>query len=325
MLATQLNRLQHIIPAGRPVVYFDYAVYGNVGDLLIHKASDHFFEHNRNRVLDAYNLQNYHKALSKRLPQDALIVFQGGGNLGDLYPRHDRLRLDVLRAFPDHQAAILPQTAYCEDQRSAHDTVQDYRRFDNLTICLRDRRSHDMFTNSGSKQAELLPDMAHVLDGSAFVTDACNGVSPLPGSELHFMRQPWRPEKDTSGTTCPFDVDAIEVWNWPEYLSEREKSRIKFARKLHRWDGKRVHSRLPWRVWQRSRDAILTRALHFFAGHERIHTNRLHGGIFGLLCDRDVVFYDTGYGKLAGYYETWLDNERRATFAGAAQSALAAV
>ncbi|MGB7756991.1 MAG: polysaccharide pyruvyl transferase family protein [Salinisphaera sp.] len=324
MLATQLDRLKQIIPAGRPVVYFDYAVYGNVGDLLIHKASDHFFQLNRNRILDAYNLQNYAKALNKRLPREAIIVFQGGGNLGDLYPRHDRLRFDVLRAFPDHRAVILPQTAYYENKRSARDTVQAYCGFENLTVCLRDRRSLDLFLEAGAERIELLPDMAHVLDGSAFVAAACNGARPVPHGDLNFMRQPWRIE-DAQDEVCPFDLPTIEVWNWPEYLTEREKRRIRFARKLHRWDGKRVHSSLPWRLWRRSRDLILSRAVHFFAGHERIHTNRLHGGIFGLLCDRDIVFYDTGYGKLAGYYETWLSDDQRADFAGAVRRAEAVV
>lgn len=316
MLHDQLELLRKIIPPGRPVVYLDYAVYSNVGDLLIHKASDYFFAINGNRVIDAYNLQNYTQALEKEFPADAIIVFQGGGNLGDLYPRHDRLRLDVLSAFPKHRAVVLPQTAYYEQTGSAEKITRDYGQFDRLTICLRDRRSFDLFEAAHTSSIELVPDMAHLLGESAFVAQAIEPKRNTSDEALYFMRQPWRIEEIDWAKT-PFDATDITVWNWPEYLNAHEQRRIKFARKLHRWDGKRVHSRVPWWAWQRSRDAILNRALRFFAGQKYVHTNRLHGGLFGLLCGCEIVFYDTGYGKLTGYYETWLNDEPKASFAGA--------
>lgn len=318
MFADDLEKLKTHIPTGRPVVYFDYAVYGNVGDMLIHKATEYFFELNDNRVLDAFNLQNYERGLDKSFPLNTVVVFQGGGNFGDLFPRHDQLRLAVLERFRQHQAVVLPQTVYFENDQSCRDTMAAYNAHDRLTLCLRDTRSYDAISGRARVRTDLLPDMAHMLAGSDWVKSACADAANADPGELYFMREPWRIE-ETDGADNRFDVRAIDVWNWPQYLTEREKQQIALARRLHRWDRKYFHSRLPLGFWRTRRDAILERALAFFAAHETIHTNRLHGGLFGLLCNKPVVLYDTGYGKLKGYYSTWFTDEPRVRFAGAVQ------
>ncbi|WP_348760962.1 polysaccharide pyruvyl transferase family protein [uncultured Salinisphaera sp.] len=309
-----LSRLPEFLPPGRPVVYFDYAVYSNVGDLLIHKATEAFFSANGNRVIDAFSLQNYGKALKRRFAKDAILVFQGGGNLGDLFPRHDRLRLDVLNAFPSHAAVVLPQTAYYSDHAQASAILSAYADHPRLEILLRDTRSLDLVTPHLPGRAHLMPDMAHVLQNDAFVHAAWRNV--VPRGDLDFMREPWTPDAGAGRPTRVGERD-IRVWNWPEYLLAEEWRWIEAAKKRHRRDARRWHTRGPLRYWRPRRDRILTRALAYFAAYECIHTNRLHGSLIGLLCNRRVVMYDTAYGKLAGYYHTWLADDNAVTFGGA--------
>tara|TARA_B100002052_G_scaffold252261_1_gene240761 strand:+ start:6269 stop:7246 length:978 start_codon:yes stop_codon:yes gene_type:complete len=313
-LKSFLSRLPEFLPPGRPVVYFDYAVYSNVGDLLIHKATEAFFSANGNRVIDAFSLQNYGKALKRRFAKDAILVFQGGGNLGDLFPRHDRLRLDVLNAFPSHAAVVLPQTAYYSDHAQASAILSAYADHPRLEILLRDTRSLDLVTPHLPGRAHLMPDMAHVLQNDAFVHAAWRNV--VPRGDLDFMREPWTPDAGAGRPTRVGERD-IRVWNWPEYLLAEEWRWIEAAKKRHRRDARRWHTRGPLRYWRPRRDRILTRALAYFAAYECIHTNRLHGSLIGLLCNRRVVMYDTAYGKLAGYYHTWLADDNAVTFGGA--------
>lgn len=313
----RFDALRTAIPAGRPVVYFDYAVYGNVGDLLIHKASDVFLAANDNRIIDAFDLQNHGQALRRVFPRDAVLVFQGGGNMGDLFPRHDRLRLDILAAFPNHRAVIMPQTAYYRDATIRRAALAGYAAHPDLHVMLRDQRSVSDLGPALPGPVTLMPDMAHRLAGDAFIERACAGILP-ERARLDFMREPWQGDPEQAQS---LDVAGIEVWNWPEYLNPKELRWIRRSRRMHRHDARRWHTAWPRRIWRRRRDRILERALAFFAGHHSIHTNRLHGSLMGLLCDREVVMYDTSYGKLSHYYQTWLHDDVRVRFGGALSGA----
>lgn len=44
-----------------------------------------------------------------------------------------------------------------------------------------------------------------------------------------------------------------------------------------------------------------------------IYTTRLHIGILGLLLGKQVFFLDNSYGKLSGFYNSWLKNIKNAS------------
>ena len=96
------------------------------------------------------------------------------------------------------------------------------------------------------------------------------------------------------------------MWDWPRFLSVRERVDIRLWRLIHFTDGLLAHALKPHEAWRTRRNRIIRRAAAFFSQHESIITNRLHGTLLALICNRPVTIGDTGYGKLTAYYDSWL-------------------
>ena len=303
LLKSRLSALKRLVPEGAPVVHFDYAVYHNVGDILISCATEAFFRDNGNRISDSYCIQNYRKALSKQFSPDTVFVFQGGGNFGDVHKAHQRLREDVMRAHPAQQAVIFPQTVFFKDPKSLESTAALFARFENLTICGRDQISVAMLQQHFHNNIEALPDIAHYLDGAI----AQHGQTP-PAGTLYFVRQ------DHPGFANA-DIDAIagapqdSLLDWPGFLSAHDWRMMKAGHYLHRLDEKTLHTPLPLALWRAWRTGLVIRAFRLFQEHEEVVTNRLHGLILAMLCAKPVRAFETGHGKLTTYYQSWLRDD----------------
>lgn len=304
-LVERLEALRAFVPPGAPVVLFDHAVYPNVGDLLITKATEEFLKGGGNRIIDAYSVDNYAIAMRRRFPEDAIFVFQGGGNFGDLYPHHDRQRLEVMGSDPKRRAVVMPQTIYFRNPDKLRRIAEAYGRFPNLTIVGRDTTSHALLERYFTNPVGLAPDIAHVLTGR-FPT------AIRKREHLYFIR---RDESRYSVTGLSI-LDGIpeDAMDWPDFLTTSEYYTIraaKFALRAEKnigrhWPG--AHT--AWTAW---RDRLLARAARTFAESDCVVTNRLHGTIFGLICGKPVEIIDTGYGKLSSYYESWLESHDAVT------------
>jgi Polysaccharide pyruvyl transferase len=56
------------------------------------------------------------RVLRAKLGRDDPILIHGGGNLGDLWPRHQQLREQVIRDFPNRPILQLPQSIHFGDR-----------------------------------------------------------------------------------------------------------------------------------------------------------------------------------------------------------------
>ena len=95
----------------RPYALLDYPAYANVGDNAIWLGTLEALRQ-LGAGPPAYTCcaDTYHADSLRRRVQDGPVLIKGGGNFGDLYPRHQRLRERVVRDFPDNPIVQLPQT-----------------------------------------------------------------------------------------------------------------------------------------------------------------------------------------------------------------------
>lgn len=103
-------------------------------------------------------------------PQD-IIIIDGGGNIGTLWPEAENTMRDIIKRFPNNPIFIMPQTAYFE--RSEHgknvlrNSVDIYNSHPDLTIFCRDEITFklisDIFNNVKSHYT---PDMVMFLNYS---------------------------------------------------------------------------------------------------------------------------------------------------------------
>ena len=100
--------------------------------------------------------------LAQRSP-NGLILLHGGGNLGDLWPRLQRLREKVIQDFPQRSIVQLPQTIHFGDRGALEQARAVFDDHPDLTIMVRDTTSFDFARREFRCRTELCPDMAFYL------------------------------------------------------------------------------------------------------------------------------------------------------------------
>ncbi|MFX0094601.1 MAG: polysaccharide pyruvyl transferase family protein, partial [Candidatus Hodarchaeota archaeon] len=159
LLKQKLEEILKTVPKGSKIAYLEYPVYANIGDILIMKGTEKFFAENHMDVICRHSLLDF--SLKKKFPADSILVFQGGGNLGDLYCVHQRFRETCIKRYKDYRIVILPQTVYFKNPRNLERSARVFSQHPDLHLFLRDQRSYDIARDYLSDNTSLMPDMAH--------------------------------------------------------------------------------------------------------------------------------------------------------------------
>ena len=290
-LKQKLSQILKVIPPGSDIYYLDYPVHANGGDLLIMKGTEAFFKEHRIRVRARYSVFDFPDGLS--VPKDHILVLHGGGNFGDLYPAHQKLREKVAADYPGHRIVILPQTIYYKDVREFEKSADILNRHPDMHLFVRDTVSMDMAKDKFRQvNVYLSPDMAHQLWPIRSRT--------APGKELlRFLRTDI---EKTAGQESLEAGQAGDCLDWPTLYSRTEKRSIRlFSDMLRKGKGK-----LPvGSIWSKYTDRLVKKAVDRFGDYRAVQTSRLHGHILSCLMDKPNVLIDNAYGKNASYYRTW--------------------
>lgn len=296
-LKHKLGEITRYLPRERPVVYLDYPVHLNFGDVLIMRGTERFFANYGYRVIKRAAYMNFTASARRTVPDDAVIVLHGGGNFGDLYPVHQRFRETVVRQFPEHPIVLMPQTVHFRSEQARQQSAAVFRQHRNLLLMVRDTRSLDAVAGLFSPQVMLMPDMAHQLWEENL----------SPGDTVATGRVAlWRADIEAVGPKSAA-VDAGAPVDWMDFVPVWQRRLFGLILRLHRLEGK-TDTRLGARqAWYAYCDDLSRRMRARFAPYGEVRTNRLHGMIFAALLGKKVVFDDNSYGKLGHYAGQWLE------------------
>lgn len=276
---------------GKKVAFIDIPLYYNVGDILIYLGTEEFIKsHNINIVHRAFQKNIDHKKLKRA----DTILFQGGGNFGDLYIKHQKLREMIIQKYPDKQIVMLPETIYFKSAEAQEQSAKVFRTHKDLTLYVRDTRSFDI-AQSFTDKAELMPDMAHSLHP---LVDTTEVVAP----NVQVRRALNLKRNDVESNGCDGELVKKE-FDWINMLSLSDHLLLKYFKKLQKLPVLKYKLAKNWRIQS---DALLFSASNYFLQHEIVHTDRLHGLILSVLLGRRVVMSDNSYGKNGAYYRQWL-------------------
>ena len=300
-LKTHLASIVNLFSVRSRIFYVDYPVHSNIGDLLINLGTEQFFGDYRIPIHRRYSVMDMPPLDRLDVDEDTTFLCHGGGNFGDLYPKHQMLRESLLDRFPLARIVFLPQSLFYTSESALQMSLQKIRRHPNCHILVRDRESLVALQSARISCCSLMPDMAHYLWGTLKATQ-----DALPGREMYLLRQDMEARSLTSDEeeTC-----AHHSLDWNKVVSIGHRL---LAGSVY-WTLRKAADRLPQGLnapaWYIARNQMIADSVALFSIYERIHTNRLHAMLLALLLGRDVTASDNSYGKLSRYITTWLAQE----------------
>jgi pyruvyl transferase EpsO len=289
--------LKPLVPAGGKCVLLDFPNHGNVGDSAIWLGEKAFLRSINAAVVYTADIATYSKAkLAKRL-RGTILFLHGGGNLGDVWPYHQRFREEIIGEFPDVQIIQLPQTIHFKEKANLERARSIFNNHPNLTLLVRDVRSLELARNEFRARSYLCPDMAFMLRGLARPAPPKNKIVWLSRTDMESSGHlDFHREADVYRADWRRDPPSL-IFRANNFLMRRSKTPVLggFARSLSRgYDAlARYRLFLGCRILSRGRVVV---------------TDRLHGHILSLLLGIPNVLLDNNYGKVKSFYETWTKN-----------------
>jgi pyruvyl transferase EpsO len=291
--------LKPLIPDGAKCALLDFPNYGNVGDNAIWLGEKAYLRSVNAAIVYTSDIATYSKArLEKRL-KDGILFLTGGGNLGDLWPLHQRFREEVIAEFPDAKIIQLPQTIHFKEKANLERARSIFNNHPNLTLLVRDVHSLEIARNEFRARSYLCPDMAFMLRGL---------VRPAPAkSKIIWLS---RTDMESSGY---FDSHAE-----PDvYQADWRRDPPLFVFRANNFLTRHCRSKTPLlgsfaRSLSCAYDALaryrLLLGCRILSQGRVVVTDRLHGHILSLLLGIPNVLLDNNYRKVKCFYETWTKN-----------------
>lgn len=303
--ALVLERLRPWLLPERSAALVDFPDHHNVGDSAIWLGELALFRR-LTALAPGYvcTIENYAAdALAAACPQGPIFI-HGGGNFGDIYPKHQQFRLRLMHDFPDRDIVQLPQSISFSSAEAARPTAQAIARHGRFFLMVRDRPSQRFAAEHLGCNAELLPDMAF-------------GMGPLrrPHGESTavFMLLREDAEKAAYDRTPllrrPDAVSADWIWEpasfpvlarWRTHFSLLPRRRLKSGQAASQWTA-------LWRAehYRQLAAGRVRRGLRLLSSGHYVVTDRLHAHILSTMMNIPHVVLDNSYGKIGGYMDSW--------------------
>lgn len=286
-------------------VYLDLPYHNNIGDTLIWEGTLAFFKHLPHRCTYRSAVPTFK---SSNIPaKGGTILLHGGGNFGDLWPDHQRFRMEIIQKYPKHRIIILPQTFYYQDQVLMKQDAEIMATHPDLHICARDHKSLALLKEHFNKNNILLvPDMAFCIpqkttDKYRVKTEDKTLILKRIDKEL--------PEGDIDKLK-PAGKN-VEIRDWPTLEQSKPPSRKIYALLNNKYSSRGM---VDWYAHHFFKNQLLKVGIAFVSEYNEIYTTRLHVAILAVLLHKPFYFLDNSYGKNSTFFDTWLSDLEGATF-----------
>lgn len=283
------------LAGARRVAYLDCPDHVNVGDSMIALGAFTLLSRMDKTLAYVASLGTYDRERVSALGDDCAIVIHGGGNFGDLWPRHQTFRERVLTDFPDRRIVQLPQTIHFADPMRREAAGGALRAHPHLHVLCRDepslREAHAL-----GLRASLSPDHALCLPAMP---------SAAPRYPVVVLK---RTDKEARADAS--DARFPASWMIRDWLTNPPRPSIALDQALQHAVVRQV---LPERTrrWLRRHLLVSMARARVAWGAQLVTegrvllTDRLHAHVLFCLAGRRHAFVDNSYGKLRAVYSAW--------------------
>lgn len=293
-----------LIPQGSTVALFDFPKHANVGDSAIWLGEIHYLQRKISKELLVVDI---FPALAREVPalsRDTIILIHGGGNFGDLYPRHQTLRELVISRYPENRIIQLPQSIYFQSSQAEARCSTVLNSHNDFHLLVRDRRSLRSARRLYSGPCYLCPDMA-----------LCLGLLRRPTTPVHSILGLLRTDNEGIALAAPSAKESEEFVN-VDWLAESvtltrrlddglDRLQALFPRRLSPVYQSTLFYRFRHRVYDRLARERMRRGCELLASGRVVITDRLHAHILCTLLDIPHVVLDNHYHKIRNFRATW--------------------
>jgi exopolysaccharide biosynthesis predicted pyruvyltransferase EpsI len=282
--------------AARPFALVDFPDHANVGDSAIWLGTTAFFRH-RHRVEPRYvaSIGAFSPDALRRAHPEGPILIHGGGNFGDLWPRHQAFRERLLEIFPDRLIVQLPQSVHYRDAGLAERTARLIARHGNVRLLVRDQPSLDFAAERFDCPVRLCPDLALCLGPLSRPTPPRVDVLCLFRTDR---------ERATRHEVPSTRLD-VQVTDWlgEARLPVRLRELGAMLARLRAGPGDRAALRLA--RYEAAAAARVARGCRLLSSGRVVVTDRLHAHLLSLLLAIPHAALDNTYGKLGRFLDAW--------------------
>lgn len=275
----------------------DLPYHSNIGDTLIWQGEIEFLSQIQHGCVNMSSQQTECLAID----EDTIILFHGGGNLGELYRNHIDYLFNLIERYPNNRIIVFPQTIYYKDSDVMEKDVAILNKHKDLHICVRDEYCYNMLKDK-INYLYLLPDMAFCIPLEFFDKYTVNKIN---GSL--FLK---RVDGELSASTEDIKTDYAK--DWPTFYHKLNDGTF-IAKVLDNLcklpilgNWKLIKKMWDWWAFNIYRKDLIRIGTKFVKGYEPIYTTRLHVMILSLLCGKKITVIDNSYGKNLNYVKTWL-------------------
>lgn len=284
-----------LVEGHRACALIDFPDHSNVGDSAIWAGEMALLADAGVEVGYRCDTETYNRRQLGRSVPAGPIFIHGGGNLGDLWRTHQRLREKVVQDFPDRPIIQLPQTVYFQHPENLAAARQQFDRHVNFTLLVRDQVSLELARREFRARSFLCPDAALYL------------------GRIH---REWRPDVDIlwlrredresagSGVAVPSNVLVCD-WLDERVPTLRRVRRVLRPLAMREPRSLGVMNRALAAAYDLQARQRLRDGCRLLSRGRVVITDRLHAHILCLLLGIPHVLLDNSYGKVRRVHETW--------------------
>ena len=248
----------------KKVILIGVPRHNNLGDNAIAMAEEKFIKENltdyKYYEVEEENVDEQLKEIKQNINNEDIILYHGGGNIGDEYLYVEEERRNLIKAFPNNLIIILPQTIYFKDKKELEKSKEIYGKHPNLVLCAREETSYNVMKKEFKHNKVI------------FVPDIVTYLNETKKGE------------DRSGLLCIFRND-IEI-----KMTAEEKQIIKMLSKKYfekiEYDDTAVGNPIPT---SELRKVKLEKMFDKYRRAKLVITDRLHGMIFAAITSTPCI------------------------------------
>lgn len=286
--------LDALVPDVAPLALLDFPNHANVGDSAIWLGELAYLRRCRPACRIVW-VSGPGLARWGTLPMFApgtLILINGGGNLGDIWPLNQAHRERVVAHYHGHRVVQLPQSIHFSETGAEARCAEVFRAHPDFHLLTRDYESRAIGERLNPGRTTLCPDMALFL----------NPFRPPIRAQADCLAL-LRSDGESTGSRREAASGAPHWMRIVDWLEEPTTAMARLDRFLDRYPMKARRFR-PW-VYGRLARQRVRRGARLLAAGRVVVTDRLHAHLLCCLMGIPHVVLDNSYGKIAHFRAAW--------------------